>query len=132
VLRALAIRVLRTYRVPNRDDEGQARAIQAFVQHNILYVNEPGDIWYDPLRVLWMGGGDCDDHAILTAALLEALAFKTKISVLRRAGRGFHVYCLVGLPRKAPRRWVPVETTMNVPFGWNPEKAKSQTLRLVV
>jgi transglutaminase-like putative cysteine protease len=128
----MAIRILRSYQVPNRDDVGQARAVHSFVQSNILYVNEPGDIWYDPLRVLWMGGGDCDDHAIVTAALLEALAFKTKITVLRRNGRGFHVYCLVGLPRRNPSRWVPVETTLGVPFGWDPRKAKSSALRMVV
>jgi len=127
----MAIRILKTYQVPDRAFAQQARAIHHFVQHRLSYVNEPEDLWMDPLRVLWTGGGDCDDHAIVLASLLEAIALPTRLVVLRRRGRGFHVFVEVGFPRKAPARWMPAETTLPVPFGWNPRKADRRALRSV-
>ena len=129
VIRAMAIRILRSYRAPSRDRHAQARAIQAWVQSNLLYIPEPGDTWMDPLRTLWIGGGDCDDHAIVVASLLEAIRIPTRFVVLRRRGRGFHVYAEAGFPDRRPATWVPVETVLPVPFGWDPKHATPEEMR---
>lgn len=130
-MRAMAIRILKSYQIPDRAYEQQARAIHHFVQRQLAYVNEPEDLWMDPIRVLWTGGGDCDDHAIVLSTLLEAIALPTRLVVLRRNGRGFHVFVEVGLPRRFPTRWIPAETTLPVRFGFDPRTARRSQLRAV-
>lgn len=129
MIRGLAIRILRSYLVPAREFQQQAEAIQGWVQSNVLYVNEPGDMFVDPIRTLLWGGGDCDDHTTLTASLLESIRIPTKLAILQRNGRSVHVFPKVGLPPRNPRRWIPVETTYPVGFGWNPATADPEVLR---
>ena len=125
----MALRILRSYHAPSRDRIAQAGAVQSWVQANLLYVPEPGDIWMDPLRTLWSGGGDCDDHAIVVASLLGSLRIPARFVVLRRRGRGFHVFVEAGFPDRNPQRWIAVETVIPVPFGWDPRQAGPEELR---
>ena len=125
----MALRILRSYQAPSRDRPAQARAIQSWVQSNLLFVPEPFDTWMDPLRTMWVGGGDCDDHAIALGALVEAVRIPTRIVVLRRGGRGFHVFLEAGFPDRNPRQWVPIETVLPVPFGWDPRHATPEEVR---
>ena len=129
IVRAVALRILRQYQVPARAQASQARAIQGWVQSNILWIPERGDQFFEPLRTLWTGGGDCDCHAALIGALLEAIRIPVKITIMQRRGIGVHVYCKVGLPAGFPRRWVCVETSLPVPFGWDPAQASPAEIR---
>ncbi len=132
MIRSVALRILRARGAPSRRPAAQARAIQEWVQSNVLYVNEPGDIWYDPLRTLFNGAGDCDDMAVLVASLLETLRIPSRLVVLRKGGRGYHVFVEVGLPPKSPTRWIPVETVLRVPMGWDPRDADPREIRKFV
>ena len=131
LVRAVTIRVLRLYDVRARDYAQQAAAIQHWIQRNILYVHEPGDQWYTARRVLWLGGGDCDDLAILAASMCGAIRLPSRLAILQRNGRSFHVYSKVGLPPNHPTRWATMECTLRVPFGWDPTKATRAELRRV-
>lgn len=129
-IRHTALRILRAYLAPARDHRAQARAIQAWVQSNIPWVAEPGDQFHHPLRTLLSGGGDCDDHATLTASLLEAIRLPTRLVIMKRNGRGVHVYPAVGLPPRAPTEWIPCETSLpGVPLGWDPTTASADEIR---
>jgi len=133
MIRGFALRILRMYQTPPRDYLQALRAIAAWVQGNITYHNEPDDTYYDPRWTLYLGGGDCDDVAILTAALIEAgTRIPTRFKVLRRGGRGFHVYVEAGLPPKNPKTWLAVETVLPLPVGCDPMKIAAQRLRKLV
>lgn len=131
LVRAVTLRLLRLYDVPARAYAEQAAAIQHWIQRNLLYVHEPADQWYTARRVLWMGGGDCDDLAILAGSMCGAIRLPSRVTILQKQGKGVHVYTKVGLPPLSPDRWVPMECTMRVPFGWNPLHATPEELRRV-
>jgi transglutaminase-like putative cysteine protease len=52
-----------------------------FVRDNIQYVSDPYAKEYiaSPLETLKTGGGDCDDGALLLAAMLESIGVNTRI-----------------------------------------------------
>lgn len=122
MIRAMALRILRQAGAPSRDRRRQVRAIQRWIQREILFIPEAGDVWYTPIRTLWIGGGDCDDHAIVLASLLESLRIPTSITILRRDGRGFHVY----VRARIDGSWVPAETTIRAALGWDPRTIGSR------
>lgn len=132
-IRAWAIQILRRYGCRSRDYLSQAQAIHEWCQHNLLYVQEPGDFFTQAFRVLWQGGGDCDCHAVAFGALCETVCLPVRLRVLTRKGLGYHVYCEVRIPPRGPTgRWLPAETTMPVPLGWDPAKADPAELRRLV
>lgn len=68
---------------------------------------------------------NCDDHAALLAALAGAIGFRC---ALRAWGpkneRGYsHVYAMAGFPKRAPKKWVPMDTTVaSAQLGWEPPR----------
>ncbi len=58
----------------------QVKAIYYFVRDNYEYISDPVDDEYikDPKEFLSVGGGDCEDGAILLVNLLEAIGIKTE------------------------------------------------------
>jgi Transglutaminase-like superfamily len=63
----------------------QARALRAWVQDNIYYIPDPDGLESVrfPLQTLQRGAGDCDDMALLLAALASSVGFKTRFSAWR-------------------------------------------------
>lgn len=121
-----------------RDDACEIHAIYNAVKAEFKYVRDPrqADYFVAPYRALeacqrGACGGDCDDHAMLNAALLSSLGFKTGI---RAYGPGperqyVHVYALVGYPKIKPTQIVAMDTTVGkaVP-GWEPPPGVAKTL----
>ena len=51
-----------------------------YVRMNIMCVGDPGNEYLaSPCETIILGGGDCEDHAILLASLLEAVGVDSKI-----------------------------------------------------
>ncbi|MCH9730787.1 MAG: transglutaminase-like domain-containing protein [Actinomycetia bacterium] len=125
-------RILRQYHVANRDYPAQVRALQSWMQGNIGWILEPGDQFVDPIWTLYNGWGDCDCHSALFGALLESIRIPTNLTILRRNGRGVHVFVKVGFPTHQPRVWIPAETSLIKPLGWSPVNAPRSELRQVV
>ena len=99
-----------------KDFEGEARRLHAFVRDQIRYVRDTDgvELLHDPATVLQIGAGDCDDKAILLAALLGSIGHPTRfVAVAFEAGRFSHVW----LQDDINGRWIDLETTEPLPFG---------------
>ncbi len=99
-----------------KDFEGEARRIHAFVRDQIRYVRDTDgiELLHDPVTLLQIGAGDCDDKAILLASLLGSIGHATRfIAVAFEPSRFSHVWVQVNLNG----RWVDLEPTEPIPFG---------------
>jgi len=131
----VAIGILRDNGVKPRDYHNQARALLKFVQHRIYYANEPGERLQDPAYTLRVGYGDCDDMALLLAALCESIRLPWKFVISGRRGdrlvrwvegdryspaRWAHIYLTIGNKPFAPTKWSFAEPTLRtVDLGWD-------------
>lgn len=93
--------------------EVQARAIFEFVRLRINYLSEGGENLQRALHTLLVGGGDCDDLAILTGSLLRSLGFSIYLKFIPG-----HVFAGVFLPelKQAPVSSLPPEAQKNMPM----------------
>lgn len=99
-----------------KDFEGEARRIHAFVRDQIRYVRDTDgiELLHDPATLLQIGAGDCDDKAILAASLLGSIGHPTRfVAIALEPGRFSHVW----LQDYLGGRWVDLETTEPLPFG---------------
>lgn len=70
LVRAMAVDIAQ--RLPTQDPVMQAAAIFEAVRHNCRYVRDPGEFVHPPLLTIAGKGGDCEDFAVVIAALLSA------------------------------------------------------------
>ena len=135
---ALASQILRRAGADQREYDKQAAAILAWVQNNILYVNEAGEVLQDPLYTLKRKAGDCDDLGSLFGALCSSvgLPWKYVLSGVTRSGQRIrwvegtslprganfsHIYNMVGWPPFQPQVWAVAECTVKrSPLGYEP------------
>ena len=123
---------------PPRNTRRQSELLLKWVQ-DLYYVNEPGERLQDPLYTAQKGYGDCDDLAMLLAALLESLRIPWRYVLSGRTSRGkmvrwiegqprkrakwAHIYLTIGdrpFQRRVTKRWSFAEPTVrNVPLGWD-------------
>lgn len=99
----------------------EAALVQQWVKDHIRYRKDINGVetLATPDKTLEFRAGDCDDHSVLVASLLEAIGHPTRfVAVSFIPGKYSHVLTetLIG------NKWVAVETTENVPFGWAPPK----------
>lgn len=104
------------------DQRGEVRAVFRFVRDSIRYVQDVVnvDTLQTPTATLDRLQGDCDDKALLLAALLECIGFATRFVVAAtRPGQSYnHVYLETWVPQLG--RWVPLETSV---AGFPPGRA---------
>ncbi len=100
---------------------GEIRALWAFVKNNIRYVGDIKNVEtvHTPEQILRQESGDCDDKALLLASLLESIGHPSAFWAIgtKEPGKYSHV---MALTRIGASRWMPLETTENVPFLWMP------------
>jgi len=106
-VRSLAVTLAK--RFPAGDFK-QARRLYEYVRDEINYVHDPRGIEevQPPETTLKLGGGDCDDKAVLLAALLISIGFETCFFVADTDNDKHpdHVYAGVYLP-EAPELYKP-------------------------
>jgi hypothetical protein len=136
----LASEIIRRSGVPPRDYKGQAAVLLKWIQNpqNVYYINEPGERLQSPTYTLRVKRGDCDDMAILLAAMLESVAIEWRFVLsgrdrqgrLRRwvegqpripGGRWTHIYLAALIPTRPGQRkqLVFMEPTLPKPLGWD-------------
>ena len=94
-----------------RDVDLIADAIYKWMVRNINYVRDPWNIEriQSPDVTLRQKAGDCDDHAILGAALLQSLGIHTGFRIVSRTGKSFdHIYAVY----QSPDGWKSFDTTI--------------------
>lgn len=101
--------------IPGRDSRAQVRAIRGWLGQHVRFTRDPIDaeLLHDPallLRQLARRGyiaGDCDDAAILAAALARSVGLRTRWQVIgfRAEGPMAHVYAEAASPGPDPRPW---------------------------
>jgi len=127
VIRNLAIAITAT--VKNKDRAGEVRAIHEWVKANIRYIRDvrEHETLTAPAFTLALRAGDCDDHAMLVASLLEAIGHPARFAAVGTSPERFkHVFTETRLGQ----RWVSVETTEPVPVGWHPKLPHRLTLNI--
>lgn len=116
----------RNWCIPERDYWGEAKAIFYEVRRRVRYVRDPIEVdTFTAARwTLKQGGGDCDDYVILLGAGLAAIGYPVKARVYRTKDSPDwnHIALLVGLPPRAPKRWVTLDASVAKPPGWGAPK----------
>lgn len=110
--------------IPEKDWEGEVRAIFKWVRSNIRYSRdiESKDTYQAPMRTVEMKIADCDDTSILIGAMLLSAGYPVKMRVIRTKGskEWNHIFPMVGLPPGGPNKWVAMDATVPKPAGWHP------------
>ena len=94
----------------------QAKAVYYFVRNNIIYVSDPPyEYVKGPKETLITKGGDCDDHAVLLANLMEAIGIETEFVF-----KPNHVYNKIYLPEAREgykikgTNWIELDATCKI------------------
>lgn len=126
-IKTLADRIVQP--APSGDFGAQLKCVFAWVKKHIKYVRDIRDVETvsTPERTLREQTGDCDDMAIVVAALLEAVGFKTRFLALGfDSGEYEHVIAQALLGT----RWISLDPTVSyATAGWHPP---NETRRMVV
>lgn len=108
------------------DDDAYAKKLQRFVQDNIEFRHEQGEIFQGLGYTLEHRYGDCDDHARVVAALAWAGGLPARMGFLHAGGDPSHVAALLG--PYGEFSWA--ETTLAARYGEHP-LAAAKRLRLL-
>jgi len=116
---------------PSKDFRCEVETIHEWVDQNIRFVRDINGIetLQTPARTLELGVGDCDDHAILLSAILEATGHPTRFVAVGFAPGSFeHVLTETKLGDK----WIPLETTVAGAYiGWYPPNVRSRMVQKI-
>lgn len=131
-MRAMGLEVTRG--CPPRNDVCELEAVYEFVKRNVRYTGDitMKDTYQSAWRTLQMAGGDCDDHVTACAVLAGENGFQAKARITSNTGDSWdHIYCLAGVPKHAPRKWIVLDTTLpGNRFGQQPPFAKHRDFDL--
>lgn len=122
VIRELALKLVSS--LPQKKWFSEARKIHAFVRDRIRYVKDIRGVetLQTPVQTLRIGQGDCDDHSILIASLLEAIGHKTRFLAIGFTPQKFtHVFPQVNISNQ----WITLEATEKWKMGRGPKNIKS-------
>jgi hypothetical protein len=103
----------------------EIESVFSWVKNNIEFRGENAEFLQTPKVTLQLKAGDCDDHAVLTAALLRSLGFTVRfntVAAVPSAPSQFsHVY--VEVKERRSGKWIPLDTTVARSYpGWQPER----------
>lgn len=108
---------------------GQVRAIQVWVQQNIRYIHDPAsvELVQTPQKTLQWTAGDCDDQAVLVAALLDSIGHPAQFFAMWFRADPTQGHILTRT--KIGPTWVAVDTIKPVPLGYLPPGISSTYIR---
>jgi len=117
-------------------ERGQAEvdSVYNWVKDNIEFRGEYEETLQAPEATLRLRAGDCDDHAMLLAALLQSLGYKTRFrTVAPRSDPEFFSHVFVEVEDKREGGWISLDSTNPRAFpGWEPPSpGREQTYRIM-
>lgn len=120
-IRGLALEAVRG--VKERDSKGELSALYKLVRSRVRFVNDSlpySEVLQRPSATLSYGAGDCDDLAILGAALAGALGYDADfVFVSTRPDRGWsHVYLRIYYPSRSHAASLGFDTSVSERAGW--------------
>jgi transglutaminase-like putative cysteine protease len=121
--RSLNVRMTALNLVKNllqKDWGAEIRALHSFVRDEIRYVKDINDLetLHTTDKILEIRQGDCDDKAVLLAAMLESIGHPTRlVAVAMVPGVFVHVYVETFLRN----HWMTLESTEPCEAGWRPK-----------
>ena len=108
--------------IMEKDNLGEAKAIFDFMRKNVRYTSDSLNIdtFQNPILTIKLGTGDCDDHAATTCALLLSIGIPCRLKVVQTtdSNQPNHIYAQAGFPRANPQKWLTMDSSVKVPFGW--------------
>ncbi len=120
-----ALRQRKPPRMSARDVEAAGRVFRQ-IRNNVRYTSDISgvDTYQRPSHTLSLHGGDCDDYSTLTCATLGSVGIPCRFKVIRTKGAKDwnHIYAQAGFPRANPQRWISMDSSVNMPFGWEAPK----------
>lgn len=104
----------------------QSKAIYYFVRDNFKYVGEQDEYIQTPNEMLYTGGGDCDDFAVMIASMQQAIGVPTRF--VKVPGHVYNIIYIDNAPGKYKQDgWIPMDATCsNCDFGDVPRKYKEE------
>jgi len=124
---ALTKRCGNTWCVNEKDTLKEAEAIFNAVRGNVRYTSDIAgiDTYQNPSKTLKLKAGDCDDYSTLICSMLLSAGIPCRFKVIRTkdSNEWNHIYAQVGLPRARPSRWVSMDASVPVRFGWEAPKS---------
>ena len=118
-------------------DLGMARQVFGNQRRNVRYTSDimGVDTYQKPAHTIALRSGDCDDYSSLACSSLGSLGIPCRFKVIRTKGAKDwnHIYAQAGLPRSNPTHWISMDSSVNMPFGWEaPARmvAASRTFRV--
>lgn len=108
--------------IPEKDNLAEAKAIFDAIRRRVRYTSDIHgvDTYQRPSLTLALNSGDCDDYSTLVCSSLHAIGIPCRFKVIRtRGGSDWnHIYAQAGFPRAQPNRWISMDASVPVPFGW--------------
>jgi hypothetical protein len=103
-------------------DLRRARSVHNSMRRNVRYTSDIAgvDTYQKPSHTLALRSGDCDDYSATTCSALGSIGIPCGFEVIRTKGAKDwnHIYAMAGFPRSNPTRWIPMDSSVNKPFGW--------------
>jgi len=133
VIRETAIKILKAYRVPEKDEIGEVKAIFDWVKRNIRYTKDiiGRDTYHTAKRILELKVADCDDFCVLLDSLLASIGYPVGARIITTSPqRGFHhIYSLV----KVKGKWIPLDqTNKKFKIGQEPKYYKKRDFQFIL
>ena len=109
--------------IPEKANGQEAKAIFDAVRRKVRYTSDISgvDTYQKPAHTLSLGSGDCDDYSSLLCSLMLSVGIPCRFKVIRtRGARDWnHIFAEAGFPRAAPQKWISMDASVPVPFGWH-------------
>lgn len=123
-VRGVALEVVRS--LAPKDWRGEVQSLFEYVRDRIRYVHDVAGVEtiQTPPVTIDLEAGDCDDKSTLLSSLLAAIGYESRfVAVGYRAPNSYqHVY----VEARLGNQWIPLDATVQRPFGWSPRPAVSR------
>lgn len=129
-VRQLALSIVRNVQ-GHKNFRGQVAAIHSWVKNNIQFVRDIHGVEtiQTPPKTVEFGQGDCDDQAVLVAALLMSVGFPARFVAIKT--QTFAPFVHVYTETRLGTVWFPVETTERWKLGQGPRHVAARMVENV-